>query len=155
MAWIEGSMTRTFTVRAPYDAVVEYFCSPEQFQRAFSQLERAEQIDADTWRWVLKEKNEKGIRYQADYQVRYVREEAGCSWKETAGNMRTTGKVICRDLGSGRTEIEYAETLAPDLPIPRLAAKVFGGIVGREVSAGIGDFLERSTTILETEHGAS
>lgn len=155
MAWIEGSMSRTFTVRAPYDAVVEYFCNPEQFQRAFAQLERAEQIDETTWRWVLQEKNEKGIRFQADYQVRYAREEAGCSWKEIAGNMRTTGKVTCRDLGSGRTEVAYSETLAPDLPIPGLAAKLFGSIVGREVSGGIADFLERSTRILETEHGAS
>ena len=39
--------------------------------------------------------------------------------------------------GAAAQSVTYQETLAPDLPIPNLMAKVFGPIVAREVSRGI------------------
>lgn len=148
MAWIEGTHEETFVVDADYDDVVAYFCDPGQFKAALAQVESAEEIDENVWRWVLEEKKEKGIRFKADYTVEYTREGDSLTWTTREGNLRSSGKTELTDLGGGQTEVAYVETIATDLPIPKLAAKVFRPIVAREIAAGVGDFLERSRGIL-------
>ena len=149
MAWVGGSEDRTFVVEAPYEEVVDYFCDPARFKVAFSQLEKGEEVEENTWRWVLREKAEKGITFKPDYTVRYQREGDTARWETVRGNMRSKGSVSFRKLGDERTEVHYTEEIESDLPIPRLAARVFKPIVAREVRGGIGDFLDRSTAHLE------
>lgn len=150
MAWIDGTHEETFIVDAPYADVVDYFCDPHRFREAFGQLETSEQVEDGVWRWVLEEKKEKGIKFKADYTVEYTREGDELRWTtRDGGTMKSEGHTQIRDLGGGQTEVEYRETIATDLPIPKLAAKVFRPIVSREIAHGVGDFLDRSRKILE------
>ena len=150
MAWVQGELERTFTVAAPADEVRDYFRDPAKFKRAFGQMEDSSQIDDQTWAWTLQEKSEKGIKFQGKYSVRYEDTEDGVRWSSLdGGNMRSEGSARVESIDDQSARVIYAERLATDLPIPKLAAKVFGPIVGREVSRGIGDFLDRSKEILE------
>lgn len=149
MAWIEGTHEETFTVNADYDDVVAFFCDPAEFKRAFNQMESMEEVEDGVWEWVLEEKNEKGIKFQGRYVVDYVREGDTLTWSTREGNMRSEGKTEITDLGGGQTEVHYVETLATDLPIPRLAAKIFKPIVAREIRQGVGEFLEICRDLLE------
>jgi len=149
MAWIEGTEEKTFVVDAAYEDVVEFFCNPEQFQEAFTQLENIEEVEDGVWKYTLEEKAEKGIRFQGVYTVRYERDGDVCTWETLEGNMRSEGRVSFRDL-NGKTEVDYLETIATDLPIPRLMAKVFKPIVAREIRGGVGEYLDNATEILES-----
>lgn len=151
MAWIDGTHEETFVVDAPYDEVVAFFCDPARFQEAFGQMETCEELEELVWHWVLAEKNEKGVKFQGDYTVEYTREGDSLSWStRDGGTMTSEGQTKITDLGAGQTEVEYRETIATDLPIPKLMAKVFKPIVSREIASGVGEFLERSREILES-----
>ncbi len=149
MAWVEGELERSFVVEAPHEDVVEFFCEPAQFKDAFSQMETAEEVEPGTWSWTLREKSEKGITFQGKYTVKYERDGDTVAWETLEGNTNSKGTTSFTDLGRGQTEVHYAEVLRVDLPIPKLMAKVFKPIVSREVSGGIGEFLDRAKEILE------
>lgn len=150
MAWVEGVVERTFVVDAPLEKVASFFCDPAQFQAAFGSMEKSEEVEDGVWNWTLEEKSEKGITFQGIYKVKYVRDGDSVTWETLEGNVRSNGTTRCRDIGGDRTEVVYNETMQTDLPIPRLAAKVFKPIVSREVRAGIGDFLDRAKEIIES-----
>ena len=149
MAWIEGTHEETFVVDAPYDEVVDFFCDPARFKEAFGQMEVTEEVEEDVWKWVLVEKNEKGIKFQGRYVVEYQRDDNVVEWTTREGNMRSEGRTEVTDLGGDQAEVHYVETIATDLPIPKLAAKIFRPIVAREIRGGVGEFLENCRQILE------
>ena len=151
MAWIDGTEEQTFVVRADREAVAEFFCEPANFKACLGQLESAEEVEPGVWHWVLEEKAEKGIKFQGDYVVEYTRDGDTVEWHTREGNMKSEGVTRCKALGDGRTEVYYRETIATDLPIPRLMAKIFKPIVAREIRGGVGDFLDRSKAHLESQ----
>lgn len=144
MAWIEASHQRTIEVDAPKDEVAEFFATPAQIVNCMVDLERGEEIDEQTWRWLRKEIGARNISFQGDYTVRYERDGDIVRWESVGeGNMRTKGVVKVQEIRPGRTEFTYEETIASDLPIPGLAAKVFRPIAAREVRKGVDEFLEQ------------
>src|SRR5690554_78308 len=149
MAWIEGTEEQTFIVKKDYDAVAGYFGNPAEFKRSLSELESAEQIEPMVWRWVLREKSEKGITFQTDYTVAYTAGDGILEWHTLEGNMRSEGVARYTRITGDRTEVHYRETIATDLPIPRLLAKVFSPIVAREIRKGVGAYLDASRAWLE------
>ncbi len=152
MAFIEGAQSRTFVVSASPERVLTYFSDPEQFRDANAEVESLVESAPGTWRFTLKAKSEKGITFQGVYDVRYSREEQGVvRWETVCGNMRTSGLVRARALSEAETEVVYEETMAPDLPIPALLARVFKPIVAREVQQGINTFLDRSSALLNAK----
>lgn len=152
MAWIEGTQEKTFEVDAPVDEVAAFFCEPAEFQACLTQVVTAEEVEPMVWRWVLEEKAEKGINYQADYTVAYERiGEGSVRWETREGNMRSEGVTECREIAGGRTEVHHKETIATDLPIPRLMAKVFSPIVSREIRKGVTSFLDCARQRLEAK----
>ncbi|RAL21520.1 hypothetical protein DL240_11700 [Lujinxingia litoralis] len=149
MAWIEGTATKTVIVDAPLEEIATFFATPAQIKECMGDLERFEVVDETTYRWILKAMGAKGISFQGDYTVRYWREGDVVRWESLpGGTMKTTGQVRLRELGPGRTEVTYDETLASDLPIPRLGAKVFRPIVAREIVRGVDSFLDGVRTYL-------
>lgn len=142
MAWIEGSATKTVVMNAPLDEVAEVFVSPAHLKESMENLERFEVVDEHTYRWLLKPMGAKGITFQGDYTVRYERQGDVVRWESLeGGTMRTRGSARLRELGAGRTEVSYEETLASDLPIPKLGAKLFRPIVAGEIVRGVESFL--------------
>lgn len=151
MAWIEGTKTQTIKINVPSARVLEYFSTPTQFGEAYVDAESIKHVEDNVYTFTLVEKAEKGIKFQGVYTVKYTVSEDRVDWTHLGeGNMRTTGSVVIlgHDDTHG-TELTYTETLSPDLPIPKLMARVFKPIVSRQISAGIGTFLERSKAQLE------
>ena len=151
MAWIEGTERRTYDIHAPIEKVYAFLSTPELLKAAFLELERHEILDATTARWILKEKNEKGVKFRPDYTVRYGGNGRDrVEWSSLAGgNMRAKGKAVLRSKGVDVTEVQYEETIASDLPIPGLMARVFQPIVAREIRKGVQGFLDRIKARLE------
>ncbi len=154
MAWIEGTEKQSLVIDAPLADVVDFFGDPNQLRVCLTQLEAAEEIEPNVWKWTLREKNEAGIKFQGIYTVRYTRQgDSTVVWETVdAKTMRAEGKVVCRALGK-KTEVDYQETIATDLPIPKLAAKVFSPIVSREIRKGVGSYLELAKQHLEKAAG--
>ncbi|MCC7542496.1 MAG: hypothetical protein IT379_40140 [Deltaproteobacteria bacterium] len=150
MAWIEGTERRTYDIHAPIEKVYAFLSTPELLKAAFLELERHEILDATTARWILKEKNEKGVKFRPDYTVRYGGNGTDrVEWSPVAGNMKARGTARLRPKGPDTTEVQYEETIASDIPINSLIAKVFQGIVAREIKKGVQGFLDRVKARLE------
>lgn len=152
MAKIAATEERTLIVSAPIEEVYGFFSSPALLREETPEVEHFELLGPGKARWVLVEKAEKGIRFQADYTVEYTAQGGDCvTWRtvtatvqgEGRSNLDTIGEVLLRRRGDGCTEIRYRETLAPDLPITPILATLFRPIVAREVRADIGRFLDR------------
>ena len=150
MTWIDTDYERTFTVEAPAGEVAEFLSNPSGLRHCMGDLERAEEIDEQTFRWVLEEVGAKNVTFQGDYSVRYSRDGTRVTWESTGdGTMRTEGEATVEQLDDQRSRVDYRESLSSDLPIPRLAKKVFSGIVDREVSKGVDEFLDSVIEYLE------
>lgn len=143
MAKISASDGRTFTVAAPLEDVYAFLTSGPSRAAAMTELERHEAIDATTHRYVLESKTEKGITFQGDFTLRFDGNgKDRVTWKGIKGNVDVDGNAELRALPDGRTEIRFHETFAPDLPIGKLLARVFGAIVSREVKKGIAQTID-------------
>lgn len=150
MAWIEATERRTYDIAAPIEKVYAFLSTPELLRAAFLELERYEMVDEHTARWFLKEKNEKGVKFKPDYTVRYGGNgKDRVEWSPVTGNMKATGTAVLRAKGADTTEVVYEETIASDIPINRLVAKVFQPIVAREIKRGVQGFLDRIKARLE------
>jgi len=134
----------TLHVTAPLNDVYKFFIDPELINEETVDVHRFERFDDSTARWVLVEKVEKGIRYQADYTVEYQGNGSDeITWRTIGGNLEASGTVRLQKVTESETEIRYRESVAPDLPITHLMAILFKPIVAREVRQGIGKFLDR------------
>lgn len=143
MTWIEGEHQRTFEVEAPLDEVAEFLSDPSRLRHCIVDLEKAEKVDDQTWRWVLEEIGAKNITFQGDYTVRYQRDGDVVTWESTGdGTMRTEGRAQLEAIDDDTTRVDYREALSSDLPIPRLTKKVFRPIVAREVRRGVDAFVD-------------
>jgi uncharacterized membrane protein len=144
MAKIEATETATFTVPSPIEQVRDFFFFPDKLRAAMTELERFELDGTHKVRWILKEKKEKGITFLGDYTVVYSSTSPELvTWQSVAGNIDVKGEVRLRKLTETSTEVSYRETLAPDLPIPKLMAAVFKPIVAHNVKQSIGRFIEQ------------
>jgi uncharacterized membrane protein len=143
MARISATLQRTFTVTASIKEVYEFFANPALLKDIMDGVESVDIQEDGTVHWLLEEKVEKGIRFQADYIVRY-----GCNgtdrvtWEFVEGNMGNSGDVKLITTESG-TQIDYTETVEPDLPITAILAKLMKPIVAKELRSDVGGYLER------------
>ena len=144
MVRIAATEERVLTVQASPATVYSFFSSPEELCRAMTSVERCELLPGNTVRWLLAEKVDKGIRFQADYIVAY--EGDGVEhvlWRSVEGNMRNDGDVWIKPVAGGGTEVRYRESVEPDLPITPLLASLIKPLVARELRGEINAFLER------------
>ena len=107
-------------------------------------VERYELLPHRNVRWVLEEKIDKGIRFQADYVVVYDGDGAGrVTWRSLSGNMGNEGDVAILPAANGGSEIRYRERVEPDLPISSLMAKLIQPLVARIECGTTRRFLDR------------
>jgi uncharacterized membrane protein len=135
---------RTLKVDASPARAYAFFSQPEQLVKAMHGVERYELLPHCNVRWVLEEKVDKGIRFQADYVVVYDGDGAGrVTWRSLEGNMGNEGDVAILPAANGGSEIRYRERVEPDLPISSLMAKLIQPLVARELRNDISRFLDR------------
>lgn len=150
MTWIEAEHQRTFEVAAPLDEVATFLSDPSQIRHCMIDLEEAEKVDDQTWRWIREEVGAKGVTFQGDYTVRYRRDGDTVRWESTGeGTMRTEGRAKLEELDGDRTRVDYREKLASDLPVPKLSRRIFQPIVAREIKKGVVEFTDEVVDYLE------
>jgi uncharacterized membrane protein len=143
MVRIAATEERVFTVKASPMTVYDFFSRPDKLSQAMASVERCERLPGNRVRWVLQEKVDKGIRFQADYIATYEGDGSEhVMWRSLEGNMRNDGDVWIRPLPSGDTEVRYRESVEPELPITPLMARLITPLVARELRREINDFLE-------------
>ncbi len=153
MPKIPATESQTFEVKAPMETVYATFADPEIVKENFVGLERAEMKGNGEVRWILEEKVDKGIRFRGDYTVRYEGNgKDRIRWHTLAGNIDSEAEVALTEIPSG-VRVRYRETIAPDLPIPRLMAKIFRPIVAREVRKDLVKYVENVKRYLEHRTG--
>ncbi len=144
MVKIFATEERTLRVRAPVSEVRDFFLDPDRLREVSVDVESFERLDDRRARWVLTEKVEKGVRFQADYTVQYDGEHEGqVAWRTTGGNMGVEGVATLESVEPDGTQIHYRETVSPDLPITKLTALLFKPIVAGELRKDINQFLDR------------
>jgi hypothetical protein len=149
MAKVEAHETATFVAPVPIERARDLFYFPDQLRHARRDLASYTLEDAHRIRWILHEKREKGVTFQGDYTVAYDSPRPDLiTWRSVAGNMDVKGEVRLRALAPNSTEVTYSETVAPDLPIPKLMATVFKPIVARNVREGISEFIGQVKALL-------
>lgn len=139
-----GTESRVFTIRAPFDKVVGTMTEPDKFRAYFLDLVRFEKVNDTTWRWVLEEKNEKGVRFQGDYTVKYSWDgKRELTWETVnPGNMTSVGRATFVKEGETATRVDYTETIECDMDVNRILAVVIKPIVNREIAKGVGGYLD-------------
>lgn len=146
MAFIAATEETVLTVKASPSEAYAFFSQPEQFSQAMDCVERCEVLPDKQVRWVFQEKVDKGIRFKADYVVRFDGDGVEhVGWQFVEGNMRNEGDVWLTPLADGGTEVRYRECVEPDLPITPLTAALIKPLVARELRAEIQRFLARAT----------
>lgn len=149
MAWIDGEQERIFYLDSTVKEVADFFCDPSRFTEAFTSLEKGEELETDVWSYTLESISAGGISFQGKYVVEYERDGNAIRWTSRDGeNMKSVGKTVVSKVGS-RVQVEYEEKISSNLPIPRLAAKLFRPIVAHEVKKGIDEFLDEAISILQ------
>ncbi len=149
MAWIDGAEDRIFYLDLGEAEVVDFFCNPHRFTEAFTTLEKGSEIEPNVWEYILEPISAGGIRFQGKYIVEYERDGNTIWWSSRdEENMKSEGKTVVSKVGS-RIQVEYEETISTNLPIPKIAAKVFRPIVAHEVKKGINAFLDTACQLLE------
>jgi uncharacterized membrane protein len=150
---IAATEERVLTVHASPATVYDFFSRPELLGQVMASVERCERLPGNAVRWVLKEKVDKGIRFQADYIVAYEGDGSGhLGWRSVEGNMRNDGDVWLKPLEGGGTEIRYCESVEPELPITPLLARLITPLVARELRGEINGFLERLRDFFASNH---
>ncbi|MEO1267745.1 MAG: SRPBCC family protein [Myxococcota bacterium] len=143
MPTFTGTQSRVFTVKATPEAAMELMSNPDAFRALLPDLDTLEQVEGEQWRFVLKEKSEKGVQFRGDYTVRYTTSGDTLTWTTTShGNMTSQGRAVIRPVGAG-AEIDYTETITADMKVNRLLAKLIKPIVNREIANGVGGYLDR------------
>ncbi len=140
-----GTDSRTITIRAPKQWVMELMSSPDQVKHLIDNLDRAEHVDDNTIRFVHNEVKEKGVRFRGDRTVRYESDGVDhVRWHTVSdGNMQTRGHAHFYSQGDNTTRVEFHETVECDMQVNRLLARVFKPIVERHIRHGVGEFLDR------------
>lgn len=153
MPKIPATEKQTFEVDVPIAEVYDAFVNTEVVKQNFVGLEDCELREDGEARWIVKEKADKGIRFKGDYTVKYEGNgKDHVTWRTTAGNVDTNAEVRLTETSSG-VRVEYEETVAPDLPIPRLMAKVFKPIVAKEVRKDLKAYIDNVRRYLSTRSG--
>ena len=150
MADFTGERDRTLRIRKPVEVVFAKLTDPEVRASCMTDLERFERLDEGAVRWIMKEENQKGIRFRPDYTVRY--EDNGkdsFSWRTVTGNPRSAGRGSVRAVGEDETEVVYHESITLDIPVPRLLAPVIRGLVSGQIASGVDRFLDSMKRTIE------
>jgi hypothetical protein len=146
MPTFSNSDKRVVHIRASQDRVVQALTVPERIRESLAdELESSVKVDDRTVRWIRKPVEEKGVRFHADYTVRYEYDGHGkISWSTLGhSNMRSQGEARLAAGTDGTTRVEYTESIECDMEVNRILAAVLRPIVERKIKNGVGEFLEK------------
>ena len=152
MPTFASSDRRVVTIRAPKESVVEALSKPERIRQSLAEhLEAGTVVDPQTLRLQRKPVEETGVKFRADYTVRYAYDgNSKITWSTVGpSNMRSNGEALVAANGDGSTSVDYRESIECDMEVNRILATVLRPIVEHKIKSGVGEYLETVKTALE------
>lgn len=140
MTTFSGTVTETFTTPHPPEVVASHFADPAAMVAATDGVESHEIVDAHTVRLTLKGQSAGKISFQPAYTVRLTRDGLTVRWETTEGNLDNAGSVTVSAKGDG-SEVAFTETIAFDLPVPKLMRRMVQPMVNKALEPGIRGYL--------------
>jgi uncharacterized membrane protein len=144
MSKVRLEIKRTLRVRAPLSEVHEFFANPDRMREEAQNLELYERIDATHSRWVFKSRTQqKGLYFAPEYTIETKTNGVDhVTWQSVSGNTGSAGDVQLRRVGD-TTEIDYYQMSEPDLPVPKLVARLFDVIARKLGQKDLEDWVDR------------
>ncbi|MCA9493182.1 MAG: hypothetical protein KC621_24795 [Myxococcales bacterium] len=147
MSWFEGTHTETLSLAVPAEVARAHFSDPAAIVAATKAVERSE-IDGGRIHFVIAEENHGVVKFRADYTCTYAVDGDTVRWSTDLGcNCQQSGTARIVEDGGGCTVI-YSETIAVDLPVPKLMAAAVRPLVGPMVGKEIAAYLKRLVAAL-------
>jgi len=140
----------------PFDCelVAAFFADVDNLIRCTSDLESCVRVGDSSYAWTLVEKRELGLVLHPKYVLDYVWEGGHRLRWSTAGheadsNLRISACVDFIPNGSDACVVRVRESIAFDLPVSFITAKIVKAIACREAEADMVGMLERLSMSLE------
>ena len=153
MAKFPTEVERRVVARVPLARAYSYLLDVGGTSKWIPSIARCEKVDAQTWRFISKERSvgplSLGIRYTARYEGNGVDHISFRSVEAEGDNAEIEGTLALRALADGTTEIHLHQRIAPDTPVPRLMQGMLRSFVEREASSEVDSFLEGVRRTLE------
>jgi uncharacterized membrane protein len=144
MSKVRLEIKRTLRVRAAVPEVYEFFANPDRMREEAQNLDQYERLDATHSRWVFKSRTQqKGLYFAPDYTIETKANGVDhVTWQSVAGNTGSAADIRLRRVGDA-TEIEYYQMSEPDLPVPKLVAKLFDVLARKLGQKDLEDWVDR------------
>jgi uncharacterized membrane protein len=143
MAELGGSIDEVFHAAQELEVVKAHFADRQRIVACTDQIDRVELIGDDTIRFLLKEQNHAGYRFQPDYRVRYRLAGDELSWEAVEpSNLKNSGRARFEREGAG-TKIRFHQRIAFELPIPRMVIGLVQPVVDRILAPSLRTYVER------------
>ncbi len=142
MAWFEGTHTESRTLPHPKEAVRAHFSDLETIAKNTSDLE-SHSIDGDVLTMHMKEQNHGIVKFKGHVECRFSLEGDTLTWEAVGDtNLKQSGKATFTANGDG-TDLDYTETIAIDLGIPKLMAGGLKPMIAPMLSKEVKDYVDR------------
>jgi uncharacterized membrane protein len=144
MSKVRLEIKRTLRVRAPLPEVFTFFADPDRMKEEAQNLDQYERIDATRSRWLFKSRTQqKGLYFAPEYTIETRTNGVDhITWQSIAGNTGSAADIRLRRVGDV-TEIEYYQMSEPDLPVPKLVAKLFDILARKLGERDLQDWVDR------------
>jgi len=154
MQSIEFEYLTTWRFPSDCESVVAYFSDVGNLMRCTSDLESCVRVGDSTYAWTLVEKRELGLVLHPKYVLDYVWENNRRLRWSTAGhenesNLRISACIDFTPDGADACSVRVRESVAFQLPISFITAKIVRVIASREAEAEMQGMLERLSASLE------
>jgi len=153
LARFEGTFHEVFTVRAEPRAVLDQFLSLEQIIAHYGDLESAEQLDANTLRFLLKNQNHGVFSFQGRYDCRYVAQgDSATTWASQGegGNVFTSGRAsVAPGDEPGTTRLDYQADMALEIDVNKMLAPILDPVVKASIAQQMRAYVKRMIKAVE------
>ncbi len=144
MATFEGTYTDKLVVHADVNTARDHFANLETIVANTKDLEQAD-IDNDTIHFLLEAQEHTGIgTFQGKYSCRYAVTDGVLSWESVGdGNTRQSGRATFTAVDGGATEVDYTESIAIDMDVPKLMAPMLKPLIGPMLKHELSEYAKR------------
>ena len=142
MAWFEGTHTETRTLPHSVEAVRAHFSDLEQVAKNTTDLE-SHSIAGDVLTMHMKEQNHGIVKFKGHVECRFTLDGDTLTWEAVGDtNLKQSGKATFAADGAG-TKLEYTETIAIDLGIPKVMAAGLKPMIAPMLAKEVKGYVER------------
>ena len=151
MVKIPCKAKNSIQIKAPVEEVYNYLLDVSESSKCYDNLISVEKVDDHTYRWVMKEKDYGPIKFQNRYTLTYTSNDVDrIGWKSTGeGNTDVGGEVTLRAVGKRASEVTVTNSLASDIPIPKLMKALAKPMATKELERTIDTYLKNLKAALE------